>query len=102
MIDIRSFEARICDIRFCRKCALSAFNKWKGWPIRDPVPILPIMEQGKCPICGSVDEVISSNIAWLNIHGPYNTGLPDYWILKVTPDVNSGHEALSHAATCLT
>ena len=82
MRDIGPFEARICDIRFCRRCTFAAVSQWKGWPIRDAVPAFPIMKDGKCPVCGGNEEVVSSNIAWLNIHGPYNTGLPDYWILK--------------------
>jgi len=82
-MDIRLFEEKICDIRFCRTCALSAFEQWKGWPITDAVPSLPMIQDGKCPVCGGTEAVISVNIAWLNIHGPYNTGLPSYWILKV-------------------
>lgn len=23
-------------------------------------------------------------IKWLNVHGPYNTGLPDYWLLVIS------------------
>ena len=90
-MNLEPFEARICDIRFCRSCTLSAIEKWKGWPIRDAVPVLPILKDSKCPMCGGSDEIISTRISWLNIHGPYNTGLPDYWVLKVS-DTKWGFE----------
>jgi hypothetical protein len=82
-MDMRSFEEKICDIRFCRSCSISSLKRWKGWPIRDPLPLLPLIENGKCKICGGTNDLLSMNIIWLNIHGPYNTGLPDYWILKI-------------------
>ncbi len=31
---------------------------------------------------------MSGNIAWYNHHGPYNTGLPDYWLLVVNAGEN--------------
>jgi len=82
-MDKRSFENRICDIRFCRPCALSALAQWKGWPIRDAVPRLPMIHNGKCPVCHGTEELISTSIEWHNVHGQYNTGLPDYWVLQV-------------------
>ena len=89
-MEIKYLEDRICDIRFCRQCTLAAFEQWKGWPIRDAVPSLPIIGgNNKCPICGGTNEVVSTNIAWLNVHGPYSTGLPDYWVL-IEGDENPG------------
>ena len=81
-----SLEARINDIRFCRNCTFLAVDKWKGWPIRDAVPVLPMLKGSKCPICGGSDEIVSTSIGWLNIHGLYSTGLPDYWVLTVAEE----------------
>ena len=77
------FEKRISVIRFCRNCTIAALANWKGWPIRDRIPILPIVRDDDCPLCGCTEKVISTNIFWLNIHSEYSTGLPDYWVLKI-------------------
>jgi len=82
-VQVRSFEERISDIRFCRACAVTAFKQWKGWPIRDAVPLIPVIGDGECSVCGGTEEVISANIAWFNVHGPDSTGLPDYWMLVI-------------------
>ena len=34
-------------------------------------------------MCGNAAVLLSNRIAWLNYHGPYNTGLPDYWLLVI-------------------
>jgi hypothetical protein len=77
----QQFEEYIEDIRFCKSCSVPLLTSWKGWPTRDRVPILKHLTNGSCPICGSKEEILSINIGWLNYHGPYNTGLPDYWLL---------------------
>lgn len=69
-------------IKYCRKCAESILGNWKGWPHKDPIPLLPLIGDHGCAECGSVGEVVlNTEIYWLNYHGPYNTGLPDYWLL---------------------
>ena len=78
-----ALKDRINDIRFCARCAAAPLAEWKGWPLRDTLPIPPVLEAGTCPICHGQEELCSTSVAWLNIHGPYNTGLPDYWILSV-------------------
>jgi hypothetical protein len=75
---------QIEEIPFCRCCAEELFNSWRGWPIRDKIPVPPVMDGGVCPKCGGTEVIVSSNIAWLNHHGPSNTGLPDYWTLTIS------------------
>lgn len=69
-------------MNYCKGCAIQLLKQWQGWPLRKPVPLLPQVIDGECESCGSQSEVISNTeIQWLNYHGPYNTGLPDYWLL---------------------
>lgn len=75
-------------LSFCRNCAEAKLSAWKGWPHRDPVPVLCPLASEPCPDCGCTDTLDSSRIVWLNYHGPYSTGLPDYWLLVVS-DVQS-------------
>lgn len=67
---------------YCKKCAIPILSQWQGWPLRKPVPLLPRVRNGSCEACGyQVEVVLSTEIQWLNCHGPYNQGLPDYWLL---------------------
>jgi len=67
---------------YCSNCAAPILKLWQGWPLQLPVPLLPQVKDGKCEVCGSQGAVVSNTaIQWLNYHGPYNTGLPDYWLL---------------------
>ena len=74
---------RIADISFCARCAAAPLAAWRGWPLRDALPIPPVMEHDACPVCHGHEALHSTSIAWLNIHEEGNTGLPDYWILVV-------------------
>jgi ribosomal protein S27AE len=70
---------------FCTACSLPILRDWKGWPHRDVVPILPLVEDKKCSSCGQAETyptLNNSSIAWVNVHGPSNTGLPDFWRLE--------------------
>lgn len=73
-------------IRYCRRCALVAFSNWRGWPHKSTIPLLPRLEQDTCGACGEAESVDNELIAWVNHHGPYNTGLPDYWYLAAEHD----------------
>ena len=73
-------------IAYCRACAQSAFEAWRGWPHRDAVPLLPRLDAETCAICANAEAVYGDVIAWVNYHGPYNTGLPDYWYLAIDGD----------------
>ena len=79
----QKFRDQITEIRFCHSCAIEVLNQWRGWPIKNKIPIPPIMEGIVCPVCNGAANLISTCVAWLNIHGPYNTGLPDYWVLSI-------------------
>lgn len=81
---------------FCRTCALTAFKIWKGWPTKDALswtkqrqkmahlPDLPRIEDGKtCPKCHSSQTISAINIFYKNVHGQFNTGLPDYFVLTI-------------------
>lgn len=71
------------SIEFCLPCSLHLLSSWKGWPNRDVIPNLPLIDEGNCVRCGAmaVDLISNRSLTWQNIHGPYNTGLPDYWII---------------------
>ena len=68
---------------FCKKCAFEKMASWQGWPLRDKVPYIPVCQTNFCPDCGGTERIESSKIGWVNIHGAYSTGLPDYWRLKI-------------------
>ncbi len=70
---------------FCPVCTLLILDSWKGWPNKDVIPYLPQVEDGRCAHCSAVsfNSISSRSLTWKNVHGPYNTGLPDYWIIGV-------------------
>ncbi len=82
-MSLPALNNQIEEIHFCQHCANELFKLWRGWPIKDNIPIPPFMQNSTCPKCGGTENLISSNIAWLNVHGPYSTGIPDYWVLNV-------------------
>ena len=85
-------------ITFCKNCADKEMETWRGWPGKNPIPLLPISTHGNCPSCGCVSGQTISNekISWSNIHSSHSTGLPDYWILEVIEDksLHWGHPYL--------
>ena len=59
-------------------------KSWSGRQKRNTLlPDLPAMKNGKCLVCGLSEELSAARIFYRNIHGPYNTGLPDYFVLAV-------------------
>lgn len=69
-------------VNYCRACSMSTLSTWQGWPLKDPIPLLTLLGEGGCPACGTqAEELVSTEIVWLNYLGPYNTGLPDSWNL---------------------
>ena len=74
---------------YCLSCAASALGSWKGWPHKNAVPVLPALSVGSTCACGCISTVCSDAIHWLNCHGRYNTGLPDYWLLVVGSEPNT-------------
>ena len=83
-------------ITLCRSCALKAFENWQGVPWKDArrwdrklqlehalLPAVPELIEGRCPSCNACRGVEADQIAYLNVHSYFNTGLPDYWSLVV-------------------
>ena len=76
-------------------CARNAFRAWQGWCSmgterwrgreRDklPLPDLPQLQDGECPTCGSTESLAPERIYYKNVHGRFNTGLPDYFRLVI-------------------
>lgn len=72
---------------YCKVCSTPILQQWEGWPLHKPVPLLPRIIDGHCESCRSQAEPLAHNaIQWLNHHGPFNTGLPDYWVLIINRD----------------
>lgn len=83
---------------YCRTCTESILGRWKGWPHRDSVPLLPSLTDEPCAACGQLIKVDSVTIAWLNVHSRYSTGLPDYWVLSIDGGVRAwGHPYYAEA-----
>jgi len=44
------------------------------------------LEDDNCRTCGSENRLSNRKIFWFNVHEKYNTGLPNYWLLKIDAD----------------
>lgn len=76
-------ETRIME--YCKSCAESRLKKWRGWPLKNIVPILPKFNgESACFICGSMEKLNNKKIWWESVNSIYSTGLPDYWILHTS------------------
>lgn len=72
----------------CNKCAKLAFEQWRGWcayGLTDPPPVpdVPRLVDGRCSKCASTDGVAPDRVGYVNVHSEFNTGLPDFFVLKV-------------------
>lgn len=74
------------SLTFCQTCATRILATWQGWPHKNVVPMLPHLEASACATCGGTTPLRSDRITWYNYHGEFNTGLPDYWLLKIDGD----------------
>jgi hypothetical protein len=86
-------------LAYCKKCSDPILKEWKGWPHKDSVPLLPILGIDGCDNCRSAtaDEIPAHNIAWVNVHGEFSTGLPDYWLLRANdPDQEYPDSLIEH------
>ncbi len=78
----------------CRRCAEWAFARWRGWCAagtaqwaeKPDLPAVPGLHSGRCPRCSGSDGVSIARIAYRNVHGEFNTGLPDYFVLVILED----------------
>jgi hypothetical protein len=43
---------QIEELYFCGHCSERLLSEWKGWPLRDEVPVLPLFDERGCRICG--------------------------------------------------
>jgi hypothetical protein len=72
----------------CRTCADWAFNRWRGWcahGLDDPPPVPDVsrLVAGRCPRCEGDEGVTAAHIGYVNLHGEGNTGLPDFFVLRI-------------------
>ena len=74
------------EIFYCYECAEQKLSKWKGWPLKNPVPYLETVDGNNCDACGSEIKLSNKQIFWFNVHEKYNTGLPNFWLLKIDAD----------------
>lgn len=79
-------NSKIARVRICRNCSESAINSWKGWPTKDKVPNLRVLSENACPTNADHEITSANDIVWQNIHSSGNTGLPDYWELRLVPE----------------
>jgi len=85
---------------YCNACSQKTLEKWKGWPLRDTVPILSRIINGTCETCGKNEYLESSKISWLNYHSEFSTGLPDYWLLIITNTENKWGQPYYSESNC--
>ena len=67
----------------CYPCGRARIDGWRGWPRKNPVPEIPSLLDNRCPVCGGSAPLDPSTVMFVNIHGPYSTGLPDYFELRI-------------------
>ena len=77
-------------IQFCAECARRLIPTWRGWPLDNEIPVLPVIMDERCTTCGSDEVLLSTCVMWKNVHGEGSTGLPTYWGLEVVPDEAPG------------
>jgi hypothetical protein len=63
-----------------KACSGKCTEKWEPRP---DLPDISRLLDGRCPRCGTGKPLDPSEIYYKNIHGPYNTGLPDYYVLII-------------------
>lgn len=80
------------NAQLCLTCAEWAFSRWRGWCSfgterwrdKPDLPDVPLLEGGKpCSRCAGTTTVRVEQVYYHNIHGEYNTGLPDYFVLEI-------------------
>ncbi len=85
---------------YCKNCGETLLEEWKGWPERDPVPMLPRILDGSCEACVGSKGLEPSEIIWLNCHSEFSTGLPDYWLLVIASQQNKWGQPYSGESNC--
>ena len=93
------------ETRYCERCAREAFRAWQGWctsgtegwnaKSRDRLrlPDLPQLQDARCPECGGSESLVAAQIFYENYHGPWNTGLPNYFVLRIADEARNAEPA---------
>lgn len=81
---------------YCQTCALDLLGTWKGWPHKQPIPVLPRLDSGCCSVCGGKSPLDSVRINWFNYHSPNSTGLPEHWFLRTDDEALRRHWGLPY------
>ena len=50
------------------------------------LPDLPELRNAECPECGSTEALVPEQIYYRNVHGAFNSGLPDYFKLIIAEE----------------
>lgn len=83
---------------YCSKCSTSILDCWKGWPHRDPLPVLPKIISGKCQKCGGHETINSLDLGWMCYQSEFSTGLPDYFYVAPTSNQSKfGYPYFNHS-----
>jgi hypothetical protein len=83
------------DLITCRDCAEWAVGRWRGWHptsrgnASEALPQLPTMNGGECERCGGQRPLALNHLIYQNYHGPYSTGMPDYFYLEICGEPQS-------------
>jgi hypothetical protein len=72
----------------CRRCAEEAFRQWRGWCAHGlddppPVPEVPRVVDGYCSRCRATVGIEPAQVGYVNVHGEFSTGLPDFFELRI-------------------
>ena len=68
---------------------------------KPPIPYLEPVVTEQCEKCGSTERLSNKRIFWFNVNEEHNTGLPDYWLLKIDADSGMLSGASLHGADAL-
>lgn len=58
----------------------------------DAVPAIPCLRDDVCPACGASDGLDPEYVMFCNVHGPYSSGLPDYFELRIVEPGSDGFD----------
>jgi|GEM_PF-3448956 len=77
------------EINVCLDCSTSLLRDWKGWPLRDPAPMIRFSDSKTCKVCGGNNLLSPKHFRWKNFHSEFSTGLPDYFTIESNIMVSS-------------
>lgn len=88
----------------CKSCAEWAFARWRGWcsdgtqhwSEKPDLPEVPFLSAGRCPTCSGQTPLPLSSVVYENVHGPHNTGLPDFFRLVIQDEGSTKLRRFGH------